>query len=665
MVISCRSEHLGHGDYKDRFEPASDAATSLGEKCNQLQEAVIVPFSKEQIHAYIDRHVADVKPPWRAKSYIAALEKIPNLMDLIKNPFLLRLSLDVLPGFVDVDKIQELSNANITRVGLYDRFVDHWLQRGKKRVGSQKLGRRGRAAFDSLVDEGFTTNGIDFLRRLAAAIYREQAGHPIVEYSRFKDSDTWKAEFFCREDENRRLLREACPLVRSGNQYRFVHKSLLEYCFTRAVFDPQANSLSPSGSRMTRRGSVGSMFSFDGYEAPEECELLTQQAVLNSPLGWKSFVDEPSILQFLAERVQQEHSFKQQLLMMIEHSKNDNDGRMAAVNAITILVRAGVQFIGADLRGIRIPGADLSYGMFEGAQLQGADMRKANLHNISLRQADLSNVKMTSARFGEWPYLQEDRGLECLAYSPDGKSLATGFKNHQDVVIYETVTWTKTRTLLGGRGNVNALAYSLDGQRIASGGSDNKLRLWNSQTGESVLTIDGHTRAIIAVVFSPSGRHIASSGWDMAVRLWDAQTGTLELTLTGHNVWVNSVAYSPNGLQIASASGDNTLRLWDSQTGAPGPIITGHTDAVCSVAYSPSGHHIVSGSDDKTVRVWNTQSGSLAFTLPGHGGSIESVAYSPSGHQIASSSWDMTVRLWDAQTGAPGPVLTGHTEPVK
>ncbi|KAF9271874.1 hypothetical protein BGZ68_002944, partial [Mortierella alpina] len=111
---------------------------------------------------------------------------------------------------------------------------------------NQDLSRRARAAFDGLVDEGFTANGIDFLKRLAAAIYKEQAGLPIVEHSRFKDGNTWKAEFFSREDENR-LLREACPLARNGNQHRFVHKSLLEYCLARAVFDPQASSPSLSG----------------------------------------------------------------------------------------------------------------------------------------------------------------------------------------------------------------------------------------------------------------------------------------------------------------------------------------------------------------------------------------------------------------------------------
>ncbi|KAF9283870.1 hypothetical protein BGZ68_005057 [Mortierella alpina] len=657
MVISCRSEHLGH-DYRDRFQPPTDAATSHGAGNNRLQEAVIIPFSTDQIHDYIHRHVADVKPPWRAKSYITALENIPNLMDLIKNPFLLRLSLDVLPGFVDVDKIQELSNANITRVGLYDRFVEHWLERGKKRVGNRDLSQQSRAAFDTIVDEGFIENGIDFLKRLAAAIYKEQAGHPIIEYSRFKDEETWKARFFNRDDESR-LLREACPLIRSGNQYRFVHKSLLEYCLALAVFDPQVTSPSFSGQSVTRRGSVSSVFSFDGQTAPEGGAFTSQQAVLNSPLGWRSFVDEPSILQFLAERVQQEPSFKQQLLAMIEHSKTNKDGRIAAANAITILVRAGTQFIEADLRGIRIPGADLSFGMFEGAQLQRADMRKANLHNIWLHQADLSDSRMTGVQFGEWPYLQENCKIRCIAYSPDGKSLVAGFQDNS-VVVYDTMTWTKIHTLHGHTKDVNAVAYASDGLRIASGSRDGTVRLWDTLAGVPVFTLNGHTDDISAVVFSPSGHHIASASEDKTVRVSDTQTGAIVITFTAHTDAVLSLAYSPCGHQIASGSWDTTVRLWNAVTGEPGLILTGHTDAVRSVAYSPSGHQIVSGSEDTTVRTWDAQTGCPGHTLSGHSHRVYTVAFSPSGHQIASGSSDTTVRLWDVQTGAPGPILTGH-----
>ncbi|CAO3565079.1 unnamed protein product [Mortierella alpina] len=661
MVISCRSEHLGH-DYKDRFQPLMDATKSAGE--SRLQEAAIVPFSTEQIKDYINRYVTVVNPPWRATSYLTALEKIPNLMDLIRNPFLLTLSLDVLPGFVDVDKTQDLSSVSITRVELYDRFVEHWLERSKKRVGDRELTPQARAAFDTMVDEGFTANGIDFLKRLAAAIYKEQAGHPIVEYSRFKDGSTWKAEFFSREDESR-LLREACPLARNGNQHRFVHKSLQEFCFSRAVFDPQENSTNLPGPSVTRRGSVSSVLSFDGEVTATRCDLITRHAVLNNPLGWRSFVEEPSILQFLAERVQQEPIFKEQLLTMIEHSKTDKGARIAAANAITILVRAGVHFAEADLRGIRIPGADLNFGMFEGAQLQGADLRKVNFSNIWLRRADLGESQMAGVRFGEWPYLTEDRAVMCSAYSPDGKSLAVGLYD-DSIIVYDTRAWTKAHTLRGHTGAVSSVAYSTDGNRIASGSEDYTVRLWDSRTGATVLTIAGCTGLVIAVMFSPSGHQIAACSDDGIVQLWDTQTGARGLSFTHDGDGpVYDLAYSPSGHQLALGCEDSTVRLYDAQTGTPGLILTGHTSSVSTLVYSPSGYQIASGGFDDTVRLWDAQTGSLLRTLTGHSEMVISVAYSPSGQQIASGSADKTVRLWDAQTGTPGPILTGHSGYVR
>ncbi|KAF9947522.1 hypothetical protein BGZ70_002638, partial [Mortierella alpina] len=655
VVISCRSEHLGH-DYKGRFQPSSDAARSTGD--SQLQEAVIVPFSEEQIEDYINRYVTLVKPPWRAKSYLTVLKKIPSLMDLIKNPFLLTLSLDVLPGFVDTDKIEDLSSVNITRVELYDRFVEHWLERGKKRVGDRDMTPRTRAAFDTMVDEGFTANGIDFLKRLAAAIYREQAGHPIVEYSRFKDEETWKARFFSREDESQ-LLREACPLARDGNQHRFVHKSLLEYCFTRAVFDPQASSSTLRGPSVARRSSVSSVFSFVGEVAAAGCDLTAGRAELNNPLGWRSFVEEPSILQFLAERVQQEPIFKEQLLTMIEHSKIDKRGRIAAANAITILVRAGVQFAEADLREIRIPGADLNFGMFEGAQLQGADLRMVNFSNIWLRRADLSESQMAGVRFGEWPYLEEDSAVICSAYSPDGKSLAAVLHDYS-IVVYDTMTWTKTLTLRGHTRTVNAVVYSPDGHHVASASHDETVRLWDSQTGATILTTEGHAALVLTVVFSPSGQQMVSCSHDGVVRFWNTQTGAQGLSIT-HRGDVSGFAYSPSGHQIAlECQSNSTVQLYDAQTGTPGHILVGHADWISCLVYSPNGQQIASGSSDKTVKLWNTQTGSLERTLTGHSYDVSTVAYSPSGHQIASGSEDETVRLWDAQTGTPGPIMTGH-----
>ncbi|KAG0246757.1 hypothetical protein BG011_002354, partial [Mortierella polycephala] len=402
MVVSCRSEYLGAD--RDHFQPTDRDKRAAP---NLFREVVITPFSATQIQDYIRQYVFQNRTLWQSEDYFEALDKVPNLLDLAKNPFLLTLSLEVLPRVVNVGQIQDLSGARITRVALYDQFVKQWLERGKKRVGGNGLSQQAKAAFDTLVDGGFTQSGIHFLKKLASAIYKEQAGYPVIEYSRFRDEGTWKTAFFSREDEIH-LLREACPLARNGNQYRFIHRSLLEYCFALAVFDPQDSKVLHSSVVPVRRGSTSSVFSFEGQTASDEEPVNTMEAAVDHPLTWRNFVSEPSVLEFLAERAQQEPLFKKQLLAMIERSKTDKEGRIAAANAITILVRAGIRFNGADLKGIRIPGADLSDGEFDRVQLQGADLRKTNLRNIWLRQADLSNAQMAGAQFGEWPYLTED-----------------------------------------------------------------------------------------------------------------------------------------------------------------------------------------------------------------------------------------------------------------
>ncbi|KAG0203886.1 hypothetical protein BGX31_003294, partial [Mortierella sp. GBA43] len=365
MVISCRSEYIGV-DYRDRFQPGDRNQRS---ESVLFQEAAITPFSVVQVHDYIDQYVSVNRPLWQAKKYKKALDLIPSLKDLVKNPFLMSLSLDVLPRMIDPDN--DLSTTHITRVALYDQFMEQWFERGKKRLGEKTLSPLARAAFESLNEEGFAQNGIDYLKRLSVAVYKEQDGQPIVRYSRYKDENSWKSEFFGREEE-KQLLREACPLVRNGNQYRFIHRSLLEYGLALAVFDPQEwVEKTVSNPIIARRGSTGSIESYDSrHSTDDEPATNAQEPDMNSPLVWRYFVNEPSLLEFLEERVRQEPQFKKQLLDYIEYSKKDKKWHKAASNAITILVRTGMRFSGADLRGIRVPRADLSYGVFDSAQLQ-------------------------------------------------------------------------------------------------------------------------------------------------------------------------------------------------------------------------------------------------------------------------------------------------------
>ena len=292
MVISCRSEYLGVS-YRDRFQPGDRNSIS---DPGQLLEAVITPFTPDQVHDYVKQYVLVRQPLWEVKEYEQALHSIPGLKDLVKNPFLMTLSLEVLPRMIDPG--EHLSVTHVTRVALYDQFIEHWLERGKKRLSEKEMSPQSKAAFESLIDEGFTQNGIDFLKKLAVAIYKEQGGQPIVKYSRFKDEKTWKAEFFNREDE-KQLLREACPLTRSGNQHRFIHRSLLEYGLALAVFDPHDwKETAAPVPVLGRRGSTGSAYSFVIQGATEEAvNPMEQVPDIDSPLAWRYFVNEPSVLE--------------------------------------------------------------------------------------------------------------------------------------------------------------------------------------------------------------------------------------------------------------------------------------------------------------------------------------------------------------------------------
>ncbi|CAO3574624.1 unnamed protein product [Mortierella alpina] len=639
MVISCRSTYLGP-NYRDQFRP-QESDRYIATAANVYTEAVIVPFSKDQIEDYIDQFVRDPEVHklmggslvWSTENYMDKLRSIPNMMELVKNPFLLSLALRALPGVVKDGR--DITKIKVTRLTLYNSFIDQWLEISERRLRMIKLSADAESARQELLDDDFVTVVSDFLKNLAAAIFKEQDGNPVVQYTQRIDKKTWKVEFF-GPDPDIMLLREASPLSRSGAQYRFLHRSLLEYFYSRQIYEASETS-----------GTTDALSN-------------VSEDLVNHPLSQRNLVKEPSIVQFLAEHAQHNCAFQQHLRQIIERSKTDDLASQAAANAITVLVRAGVSFIGADLKAIKIPGADLSGGQFDSAQLQGADLRNTNLRNIWLRQADLSEALMEEVRFGEYPYLDEERKVNSCAYSPDGKTLAVGFDDGI-ISLYDTATWEKTCELSGHTGSVRCVVFSPSGQHIASGSWDETVRLWDAQTGAPGAILSGHTDCVSSVVFSPSGQQIASGSWDDTVRLWDAHTGAPGAILSGHTHCVTSVVFSPSGQHIASGSKDDTVRLWDAQTGAPGAILSGHTDSVRSVVFSPSGQQIASGSDDNTVRLWDAQTGTPGAILSGHTRCVRSVVFSPSGQHIASGSKDNTVRLWDAQTGAPGAILSGHT----
>ncbi|KAG9070428.1 hypothetical protein KI688_007964 [Linnemannia hyalina] len=650
MVISCRTQFLGP-EYHSRFMPLGEGGHYDRPAPHLFQEAVIAPFSKSQIENYVEQYVPLEPRAWDTKDYMDRLTAIPNLLDLVRNPFLLSLSLEALPGVTEGK--QDLSTIEITRAHLYDTFVNHWLDVNRRRLErNNALSKDDRDMLNQLVNAGFNTVGLDYATKLAGAIFDRQDGKPVVKYVHLSDKNTWKAEFFGPQPEIR-LLRESSPLTRAGNQFRFVHRSMLEYFLSRAIYDPIKADNEDDEEDDAESDECPSPSLFD----------------VKSPLFRRNLLTEPSIIQFLCDRVKSNPDFEHQLRAVIDLSKTDASAAIAATNAITILVRAGVLFNGADLRGVNIPGADLTEGQFDSVQFQGANMTGADLSRSWLRQADLSGAQLKDVRFGELPSLEMESAVKSCIYSPDGTMLAAGLMVY-GVDVYITTSWTKVLQIRN-IGTVYSVVFSPDSQQIAFGGNHSTVRVWDVTSGEELLAMEGHTGSIYSVDYSPCGKLIASAGYDKTVRLWSSQTGEslLVFVLKGYMYGFMSVKFSSDGRQLVSSCWDGSIRFWDPETGELVREFNSPLDNVLSLAYSPDGKWIASGHGGAQIggslRLWDAVSYEPGPVLQGHTRDVEGVAFSPNGQWIASASEDKTVRLWDALTGTPILILSGHDATVQ
>ncbi|WP_019503834.1 CHAT domain-containing protein [Pleurocapsa sp. PCC 7319] len=217
----------------------------------------------------------------------------------------------------------------------------------------------------------------------------------------------------------------------------------------------------------------------------------------------------------------------------------------------------------------------------------------------------------------------------------------------------------ESNRLSGHHGAVWGVAFSPDGQTIASTSWDNTIKLW-SRNGKELKTITGHVEEVWGVAFSPDGQTIATASGDNTVKLWQ-HDGTLLKTLTGHGDIVYSVAFSPDGQAIATASGDNTVKLWQ-RDGTLVKTLTGHEASVWGVAFNPNGQTIASAGWDKKVKLWS-RDGALLKTLESHQAPVNALAFSPDGQTIATASNDKTVKLW-SRDGTLLKTLEGHDDDV-
>jgi WD40 repeat protein len=244
-----------------------------------------------------------------------------------------------------------------------------------------------------------------------------------------------------------------------------------------------------------------------------------------------------------------------------------------------------------------------------------------------------------------------------IAFSPDGQTIATA---SQDKTVK---LWNRDgrllRTLTGHTDRIYSVAFSSDGKILATASRDKTVKLW-STNGRPLNTITGHKDLVWAAVFSLDGKIIASVGQDNTIRLSNLD-GKLLRELIGHTDWIIDVAFSPDGKVLATASNDTTVRLW-SINGQLLNTISGHDSGVLSVDFSPDGETLVTASQDGTAKLWNLDGKPLG-NLVGHTDWIRNVTFSPDGKLVATASHDNTAKLWNLN-GQVLRTIVGHSNGV-
>ena len=269
-------------------------------------------------------------------------------------------------------------------------------------------------------------------------------------------------------------------------------------------------------------------------------------------------------------------------------------------------------------------------------------------------------------------------GINAIAYSPDSTRLAVS--SDLGIWMYDTDSGEELGLFVARRPHLDAhaapasigdIAFSPDGNMIATAGYDDVIRLWDALTGEQKAILTGHESSVSCIAFSPDGRTLASGGGydDKTVRLWNINNYQQKAILTGHESSVTCIAFSPDGRTLASGGGygDKTIRLWDIDKHQQKVILTGHQSSICCIAFSPDGRTLASGGgydEHKPVRLWDVSTGQEKKALTGLHANVYGIAFSPDGKTLACGSREGYVSLWDTFNWIQKGVLR-HPDDIK
>ena len=281
---------------------------------------------------------------------------------------------------------------------------------------------------------------------------------------------------------------------------------------------------------------------------------------------------------------------------------------------------------------------------------------------MSLKYLFLTTTLLLTFTFSisaqEHTYYRDTGSVKTVAYSPVNSSIFASGGSGRSVNLWDLQNDTVT-TLGHHTDVVNSIAFSPDGQLLASGGDDYAFKLWDVPRKRHIATLDHinnrNRSQVKAVAFSPNGQLLATAGVD--AKLWEVHTRK-EIATLEHGKWVMAAAFSPDGRMLATGDESGHVNIWDVQTQQIVVQLDGDFTAVYTLMFSLDGKILASAGYEGKIELWKVEGWEHLGTL-NVGATAFTIRFSPDSSTIANAGYE-SVGLWKVDSGEKIATLTGH-----
>jgi Prp8 binding protein len=221
-----------------------------------------------------------------------------------------------------------------------------------------------------------------------------------------------------------------------------------------------------------------------------------------------------------------------------------------------------------------------------------------------------------------------------LTFNPAGDTIITA-STDKTVGVFDTNTGERLKRMKGHTSFVNSVDHARGGKPLVlSGGDDCQIKVWDTRRRQAVTTINNNYQ-VTAVQFGEDPTQLVTAGIDNMIKIWDSRKNALLTEVGGHTDTVTGMSLNPDGTHVLTNAMDNTLRVTDIRPFCTGErmvkMFCGHQHNyeknLLHCAWSPDGAMVSAGSSDRNVYVWDTESGNIVYKLPGHLGSVNDVDF--------------------------------------